>query len=138
MANQGDKANWSDITALYTKLKNVRVKFGFTPNDVTPASRQGGYPYPSDISGINTYISAMKSNANLNPVANPVTVPTQGELLRPSFVNTLSTTLDNMYAANNFGNSSYNSSYNSSFRSFNSWGNSSWGACNDNADCWWY
>lgn len=152
MPSSGNKANWSDITALYTKLNTARNKFGFTPNDVTPASRQGQQAAVSDITALNNFITQMKSNANLTSVANPVTPPTQGSLLQPLFLNTLSTTVDNIQNSNNFTNSSFNSSFNASFNSnfnssfnssfnsnFNSgFGNSSWGACNDISDCWWY
>lgn len=152
MATQGQKANWTDITALYTQLKTARQKFGFTPNDVTPASRQGQQAAVSDVTNLNSFITQMQSNANLTNIAKPVTQPNRGDLLQPLFVNTLATTITNIQNADNFSNSSFNSSFNSSYNSsfnssFNSsynsgynsgFGNSSWGACNDNADCWWY
>ena len=152
MATRGDKANWSDITALYTKLTSARQKFGFTPNDVTPANRQGQQTAVSDITTLNSFITQMQSNANLTTVAQPVTPPNRGELLQPLFVNTLSTTIDDIQNSNSFSNSSFNSSFNASFNSnfnssfnssfnskFNSgFGNSGFGACNDISDCWWY
>jgi hypothetical protein len=92
MAVAGDKANWSDITALYSKLNTARSKFSFS--SVTPTNRQGQVAQIEDISRINTFVSEMASNGNLTNVAKPVTVPTRGSLLKPSFLDTLSTIID--------------------------------------------
>lgn len=133
MASQGQKANWSDITALYSRLTTARQKFGFTPNNVTPASRQGQLTAVSDITNLNSFITQMQSNANLTNIAKAVTPPQRGALLKPLFLDTLSTTIQNIQNANNFGNSSFgdssfsfsNSSFgfsNSSFSVGDSWG----------------
>ena len=144
MATTGNKASWSDITALYTKLNTARQKFSFAT--VSAPNHQGQLTKVSDITTLNSFITQMQSNANLTTVAKAVTPPAKGDLLKPLFVNTLSTTIDNIQNANNFSNSSFgNSSFgntsfgNSSFKnsSFGNsgFGNSSW--FDGNADCWW-
>ena len=149
MATSGSKANWSDITALYTKLNTARQKFSFAT--VTAPNNQGKLASVSDITTLNSFITQMQSNANLTTVATAVTPPAVGDLLKPLFIDTLSTTIDNIQNANNFSNSSFgnssfgNSSFgntsfgNSSFKnsSFGNsgFGNSSW--FDGNADCWW-
>ena len=98
MATAGNKANWSDITALYTKLNTARQKFSFAT--VTAPNNQGQLASVSDITTLNSFITQMQSNANLTTVATAVTPPAIGDLLKPLFVNTLSTTIDNIQNAN--------------------------------------
>lgn len=140
MASKGQKANWSDITALYAKLTTARTKFGFTPNDVTPASRQGEHAAVDDVTAINSFISEMQANANLTTVAIPITPPDFGSLLKPLFLDTLSNTIQNIENSNNFGNSSFgDSSFSFSNSSFG-FSNSSFGAGDGWGDgiayCW--
>jgi hypothetical protein len=108
MPTAGNKANWSDITALYTKLNTARSKFSFS--QITPTNRQGQVAQIEDVTRLNTFVSEMSSNKNLTNIAKPVTVPGRGSLLQPLFLNTLSTTIDAIQNANNFGNSSFGDS----------------------------
>ena len=152
MAAQGGKVNWTDITSLYSALNTARSKFSFS--QITPTNRQGQATQIEDISRINTFVSEMSSNKNLTSVAKPVTVPARGELMKPSFLTTLSSTITSIQNSNAFGDSSFgnssfgntsfsdsswsfgNSSFSDSSWSFgdsswsfgnSSWGNSSWG-----------
>lgn len=140
MAKRGNKANWSDITALYSKLTEARTKFGFTPNDVTPASREGQKAAVSDVTSLNTFISEMQSHENLATIATPITPPDVGSLLKPLFLDTLASTLQDIQSADNFSNSSFaDSSFSFSNSSFN-FSNSSFGAGDGWGDgiayCW--
>lgn len=149
MASSGNQAKWSDITALYTALNTARKKFSFAT--VSVPAHQGQPTNVSDITQLNSFITQMQSNANLKNIAKPVTPPVKGELLRPLFVNTLTSTITNIQNANNFGNSSFgnssfgntgwsNSSWGNSSFSNSSWTNSGWSNSSwfdGNADCWW-
>ena len=94
MAVQGDKANWDDIIALYTKLNTARSKFKF--KQLSPRDRQGETIEVGDILKLNNFITEMKSNVNLKNIANPVDPPELGELIKPLFLDTLSTTIDSI------------------------------------------
>ena len=133
----GDKVNWSDITSLYTQLNAARTKFGFAA--ITPTSRQGLITQVADITNINSFVSEMSSNGHLTNVAKPITAPTVGSLMKPSFLDTLSTTITNIQNTDNFSNSSFsdssfsfgNTGFSFGHSSFSnsgwSFGDSSWG-----------
>ena len=100
MASMGDKANWSDIVALYTQLNTARSKWGFS--SVTPTNQTGEPAAVTDINNLNSFITQMKSNSKLTSVANPITPPDFGSLLQPSFLDTLSQTIANIQNTDNY------------------------------------
>lgn len=108
MPATGDKASWSDIASLYTRLNTARNKFNFS--QITPTDRQHQIIQIEDVTRLNTFVSEMSSHRNLTNIAKPVTVPLRGDLLRPLFLNTLSETIKSIQNADNFGNSGFGDS----------------------------
>lgn len=136
MPVQGDKVQWTDITSIYSQLNTARSKYGFT--QITPTNRQGQITKVEDITNINSFIAEMASNKNLTSVAQPITPPTKGSLMKPSFLSNLSTTITSIQNSNSFGDSSFgdssfgnssfgNSGFSNSGFSNSSFGNSGWG-----------
>ena len=100
MASMGDKANWSDIVALYAQLNTARSKWSFS--SITPTNHQGVKAAVTDIDNLNSFITEMQSNNKLTSVATAITPPTVGSLLKPSFLDTLSATISNIQNADNY------------------------------------
>ena len=126
MPAQGDKVKWTDITSIYSQLNTARSKYGFA--QITPTSRQNQITKIEDITSINSFIAEMASNKNLASVAQPITPPTRGSLMKPSFLSNLSTTITSIQNSDSFGDSSFgNSSFGDSSFGDSSFGNSSFG-----------
>ena len=107
MPSTGNKVNWSDIVDLYTQLNAARTKFSFAA--ASPSNSQGQTVVVADIDEINTFITEMKSNSKITSVANPITPPDFGSLLRPSFLDTLSETIGTIQNTDNYTPCSFNS-----------------------------
>lgn len=108
MPVKGDKVQWSDITALYTKLNTARTKFSFST--VTAPSNQGKTALAQDVKTLSNFINEMQSNSFLGSIAASNVNPAVGTLMYPSFLDTLETTINNIQNTCTFGNSSFGDS----------------------------
>jgi len=87
MAQTGDKANWSDITTLFTNLNTARKKFNF--KEVTPSGGDIGEVYKTTpLSTMKSFISDMKSNRFLKNIdITDLVIPDVGTLIKAAFIN---------------------------------------------------
>ena len=125
MPVKGDKVQWSDITALYTKLNTARTKFSFST--VTAPNNQGKTALAQDVKTLSNFINEMQSNSFLGSIAASNVNPAVGTLMYPSFLDTLETTINNIQNTCTFGNSSFGDSSFSFGDTGFSFGNTSFG-----------
>lgn len=112
----GNKALWSDITAIYTTLRNAQSKFGITQ---TTLPSNPGVMKPSTISNLKTAIVAL-SNSNYvssSFVANTkaISIPAVGTLIKATPFSTMNTDVTNV-----FNVCAFDSSFNASCFGFSS------------------
>ena len=117
---QGQKASWSDILSLYSTLRTVRSKWGFSqPSD--PSRGVGSTLEDTDISTLNTLVNEMRSNAYVGNTANTgITIPSAGAMIQASFLTAIQNT---MTAVNNVNGANFSFGTNTSNNGFRSNGN---------------
>lgn len=133
--SSGNKALWSDLSDLFSRISTQRQKFGLsaiTPSNYGSAETKA---YPAVVQNMKSLISDLTANTYASSVAShftEITVPTTATLLYPTplnKVNEIVTNLENTCVFNtafftSFFTSFFVSSFNASFNSFNSFNSS--------------